>query len=94
MRDKKTDVVVLDVREPWEWDICHFPEAKLIPLKELPNRLNELDSSKEMIVHCRSGGRSAKAVDLLRKSGFPKAKNLKGGILGWADKVDPSFQKY
>lgn len=94
LRDQKKDMVVLDVREPWEWDICHFPEAKLIPLKELPNRLAELDVSKDMVVHCRSGGRSAKAVELLRKSGFPKAKNLKGGITAWSDKIDPSVPKY
>lgn len=94
LRDQKADVFVLDVREPWEWDICHFPEAKLIPSKELPNRLSELDPNKEMIVHCRSGGRSSKAVELLQKSGFLKARNLKGGIIGWADKIDPSYPKY
>jgi len=93
-RDAKKEIFVLDVREPWEWDICHFPEATLIPLKELPNRLTELDNSKAMIVHCRSGGRSSKAVELLRKSGFPNARNLKGGILAWSDRIDSSVPKY
>lgn len=94
LRDKKADIAVLDVRESWEWDICHFPEAKLIPVKELPNRLNELDRNQDIVVHCRSGGRSAKAVELLKKSGFTRVKNLAGGITAWAERIDPSVPTY
>ena len=66
----------------------------MIPLGELPKRVHELDSSREIIAHCKMGGRSAKAVDLLRQAGFKKVLNLKGGITAWADKVDPKVPKY
>jgi molybdopterin/thiamine biosynthesis adenylyltransferase/rhodanese-related sulfurtransferase/molybdopterin converting factor small subunit len=84
----------IDVREPHEYQICSIPGTKLIPLGELPKRLNELDPSSEIIAHCKSGMRSAKAVDLLKQSGFKKARNMKGGILAWSDQVDPSVPKY
>jgi sulfur-carrier protein adenylyltransferase/sulfurtransferase len=91
--DRGDDIYVLDVREPHEYDICNIG-GHLIPLGELPNRVNELDTSKEIIAHCRSGMRSAKAVNFLRQAGFKKVHNLAGGILAWADRVDPSMPKY
>ncbi len=87
------DVYVLDVREPHEYQICNLG-GHLIPLNDLPKRVHELDSSREIVAHCRSGVRSAKAVDFLRKAGFRKVNNLAGGILAWADRVDPSVPKY
>ncbi|MDW8129191.1 MAG: molybdopterin-synthase adenylyltransferase MoeB [Bryobacterales bacterium] len=92
--ESRERIVVVDVREPHEYRICHLPGAKLIPLNELPRRLHELDSSEEIVVHCRSGQRSAKAVELLRQAGFRKVRNLRGGILAWSDQVDPSVPKY
>jgi sulfur-carrier protein adenylyltransferase/sulfurtransferase len=91
--DRGDDVFVLDVRELHEYQICNLG-GYLIPLGDLPARMNELDSSREIVVHCRSGVRSAKAVTLLRQAGFGKVKNLAGGILAWSDKVDPSVPKY
>ncbi len=92
--DTGKDFFVLDVREPHEYQICKLPDSHLIPLGELPRRVHELDSSVEIVAHCRSGQRSAQAVEFLRKAGFRKVWNLKGGILGWSDKVDPSVPKY
>jgi len=91
--DAKEDVFVLDVREPHEYQICNLG-GYLIPLGDLPKRVNELDSSREIVAHCRSGVRSGKAVDFLRQAGFKKVWNLAGGILAWADKVDPKMPKY
>ena len=85
---------ILDVREPQEYQICNIPGSTLIPLGELPSRLHELEGRGEMIVHCKSGVRSAKAVKLLREAGFAQAKNLRGGILRWIDVVDPTLPKY
>ena len=91
--DAGEDIFVLDVREPHEYQICNL-NGHLIPLGDLPKRMNELDSSREIVAHCRSGVRSGKAVDFLRQAGFRKVKNLAGGILAWADKVDPRMAKY
>jgi adenylyltransferase/sulfurtransferase len=91
--DKGDDLYILDVREPHEYDICNL-NGHLIPLGELPQRVHELDSSREIVAHCRSGKRSADAVDFLQKAGFRKIWNLKGGILAWSDDVDPSVPKY
>jgi molybdopterin/thiamine biosynthesis adenylyltransferase/rhodanese-related sulfurtransferase len=88
------DFRLIDVREPHEHQICNIPYAKLIPLGELPKRLNELNPDEEYVMHCKSGMRSGKACDLLRQSGFKKVRNMKGGILAWSDKVDPSVPKY
>jgi adenylyltransferase/sulfurtransferase len=93
LRKQKADFVLLDVREPHEFQICNL-EGKLIPLKSLPQRLGELDKSAHLVVHCRSGGRSAKAVELLRASGFDNAWNVQGGILAWIDRIDPSLTRY
>jgi adenylyltransferase/sulfurtransferase len=92
--DRQEKVFILDVRNPEEYQICRLPGSVLIPLPELPQRFGELDKSREMIVHCKGGIRSLKAVNFLRERGFDKLKNLKGGILAWADKVDPTMPKY
>ncbi|MFB3812587.1 MAG: molybdopterin-synthase adenylyltransferase MoeB [Terriglobales bacterium] len=91
--DAGDDIFILDVREPHEYQICNL-QGYLIPLGDLPKRVHELDSSREIVAHCRSGVRSAKAVDFLRQAGFRKVANLKGGILAWADSVDPRLPKY
>src|SRR5512135_3767325 len=91
--DAKEDLFVLDVREPHEYQICNLG-GYLIPLNDLPKRIHELDSSREIVVHCKMGGRSAKAVDFLRQSGFKRASNLAGGILAWSEKIDPKVPKY
>jgi adenylyltransferase/sulfurtransferase len=92
--DRGDPFVLIDVREPHEYQICRIPYAKLIPLGDLPKRVNELDSADEIVAHCKSGMRSAKAVDFLKQAGFRKVRNMKGGILAWSDKVDPTVPKY
>ena len=92
--DAQDDLFVLDVREEPEYQICRIPGSTLIPLGDLPTRLYELEGRDDMVVHCKSGVRSAKAVKLLREAGFKKAKNLRGGILRWIDVIDPSLPKY
>jgi sulfur-carrier protein adenylyltransferase/sulfurtransferase len=92
--DRGDKFVLIDVREPHEYQICKIPGARLIPLGDLPKRVNELDSADEIVAHCKSGVRSAKAVDFLKQAGFRKVRNMKGGILAWSDKVDPSVPKY
>jgi sulfur-carrier protein adenylyltransferase/sulfurtransferase len=91
--DAGENLFVLDVREPHEYQICNIG-GYLIPLGDLPKRVNELDSSREIVAHCRSGVRSAKAVGFLQQAGFKKVHNLAGGILAWADRVDPKMPKY
>ena len=92
-QDRGEKLFILDVREPHEYQICNL-NGKLIPLGELPRRVSELDSSVEMVVHCRSGKRSADAIHFLQTAGFKKLLNLKGGVLAWADEVDPKMPKY
>lgn len=92
--DRGDDFVLLDVREPYEYQIARIPGSKLIPLGDLPKRLNELNISADTVVHCKSGARSQKAVDLLKQNGFRQVRNMTGGILAWSDKVDPSVPKY
>ena len=91
--DRGDDLFILDVREPHEYQICNLG-GYLIPLGDLSRRASELDSSREIVAHCRSGKRSAEAVEFLHKAGFRKVLNLKGGILAWSDEVDPSVPKY
>src|SRR5882672_2675071 len=91
--DAGENLFVLDVREPHEYQICNLG-GYLIPLGDLPKRVSELDSSREIVAHCRSGVRSAKAVGFLQQAGFRKVHNLAGGILAWADRVDPKMPKY
>lgn len=86
---------LLDVRNPHEYEIARIPGVdKLIPVDELANHLNELDSSREMVVYCKGGTRSARAVNMLKGAGFRKLKNLVGGITRWSDDVDPNLPKY
>jgi len=88
---------ILDVREPNEYQICRIPGSTLIPLGELPRRLAELPTgagAPDIVVHCKMGGRSAKAVRTLTEKGFTRVQNLKGGILEWIDKIDPTQAKY
>jgi molybdopterin/thiamine biosynthesis adenylyltransferase/rhodanese-related sulfurtransferase len=91
--DRGDDLFILDVREPHEYQICNLG-GHLIPLGDLSRRVSELDSSREIVAHCRSGKRSAEAVEFLRKAGFRKVLSLKGGILAWSDEVDPTVPKY
>ena len=94
LRESGRPFYLLDVREPQEFQICRIPDSTLIPLGQLPTRLSEVPAdAPEIIVHCKSGVRSAKAVRLLREHGIP-ARNLKGGILAWIDRVDPTLPKY
>jgi adenylyltransferase/sulfurtransferase len=92
--DRGDDFVLIDVREPHEWEICSIPGARLIPKGTVPSRVHELNSADEFVIHCKSGKRSAEIVDFLRKAGFRKVKNLRGGITAWSDQVDPSVPKY
>jgi adenylyltransferase/sulfurtransferase len=92
--DRGDQFVLIDVREPHEHRICNIPSAKLIPLGEVSKRLNELAPQADIVVHCKSGVRSAKACGILRQAGFQHVRNMKGGILAWSDKVDPSVPKY
>ncbi|MBI4431878.1 MAG: molybdopterin-synthase adenylyltransferase MoeB [Candidatus Omnitrophica bacterium] len=92
--DRKDKFVLIDVREPNEYQINQIPGSKLIPLGSLPERAHELDSADEIVVHCHFGGRSAKAVQFLQKAGFKKVKNMAGGIDAWSIDVDPSCPRY
>src|SRR3990172_2504281 len=92
--DESDEVFVLDVREPHDWDIVRLEGATLIPLGRLPPEVHRLDSAKDIVVHCRSGARSAKATEFLLGAGFQRVRNLEGGILAWADRIDPSLPKY
>jgi len=93
-QDRGDKFVLLDVREPYEFDVARIPGAKLIPLGELPSRMSELDSADEIVIHCKMGARSAKALRQLQKAGFGKLLNVEGGILAWSDRVDSSVPKY
>jgi sulfur-carrier protein adenylyltransferase/sulfurtransferase len=92
--DRHDKFVLVDVREPFEYDISRIPGSKLIPLGELPARLSELDSADDIVLQCKSGGRSAKALRILQEAGFRKLSNLEGGITAWSHDVDPSVPKY
>lgn len=92
--DAGENLFVLDVRNPPEFQICRIPGTVLVPLPELPNRLAEVPRDREVIVHCKSGMRSAKAIEFLKSQGYSKLVNLTGGILGWAEKVDPGMPRY
>lgn len=92
--DQKEPLFILDVRNPEEFQICRLNGSKLLPLPELRDRYRELDPSREIIVHCKSGMRSMKAMQFLREAGFKNVKNLKGGILAWAHQIDPTMATY
>ncbi len=91
---RKDRFVLLDVREPNEFEIARIPGSKLIPLGEVAARANELDTADDIVVHCKSGVRSAKAIKILQQLGFKKLRNVKGGILAWSNEIDPSVPKY
>jgi adenylyltransferase/sulfurtransferase len=93
--DQGDDIQIIDVREPNEYEIGKIPNSKLIPLGQVLNRMNEIDSERETVVHCKMGGRSAKAIDALHRAGFQgKLMNLQGGITAWSNDVDPTVPKY
>ena len=92
--DRGEKPFVLDVRNPEEIQICRIAGSTVIPLPELPHRFRELDRNQEMVVHCKSGVRSAKAIAFLRQQGFTKLKNLKGGVLAWAQRIDRTMPTY
>ena len=92
--DRGDRFLLIDVREPQEHRIAHIPGARLIPLGEFPKRVGELDREVEIVIHCKSGMRSDKACGILREAGFPRVLNMKGGILAWSSRVDPSVPKY
>lgn len=92
--DAKKPIVLIDVRETSEFAIGRIPTSKLIPLGELPARIGELDPNADLVLHCKAGGRSAKACEFLAAQGFKKVRNLTGGILAWSDRIDPSVPKY
>jgi len=91
--DAGDNIFILDVREPYEVQIASIG-GTLIPMKEVPQRLNEIDRDREIVVYCRSGARSQRVAEFLAQSGYANVKNLAGGILAWADHVDPKVQKY
>jgi adenylyltransferase/sulfurtransferase len=91
--DADEDVYLIDVREPFEYQIAQIG-GKLIPQNDVPNRLAEIDRDREVIVHCKSGGRSQRIAELLKQAGYPRVVNLAGGILAWSDQIDPKVPKY
>jgi len=91
--DAGESLFLLDVREEHEYEISNIG-GHLIPLPELPDRINELDARQEIIALCKMGARSAKAVQFLRQAGFTNVRNLTGGIHAWSDRVDPRVRKY
>jgi adenylyltransferase/sulfurtransferase len=91
--DGGEDVFILDVREPYEYQIAQIG-GKLIPQNDVPQRLAEIPRDREIIVQCRSGARSQKIAEFLKQSGYPQVVNLAGGILAWSDEIDPKVQKY
>jgi rhodanese-related sulfurtransferase len=93
--DKGEDIQIIDVREPHEYQIGQIPNSRLIPLGQVLNRMDEIDPNRETVMHCKMGGRSAKAIDALQRAGFTgRLINLKGGITAWSNEVDPSVPKY
>ena len=92
--DRQDTFLLLDVREPQEFEICRIPGSVLIPLGDLPSRLAELEGHDDLVVHCKSGVRSGKAVALLHAAGYSRARNLRGGILAWIDRIDQTLPRY
>lgn len=86
--------VLLDVREPWEWNLCRVPGAVLIPMHELPSRIGELNKHAETVVICHHGVRSYHAARYLETNGFDNVINLSGGVAAWAEEVDPAMPRY
>jgi len=89
------DIQLIDVRQPAEHSFARIPGAKLIPLGEILNRMDEIDQTRETIIHCKMGGRSAQAIQVLERAGFKgNLRNLRGGITAWSNDVDPKVPKY
>ena len=89
------DIQLIDVRQPDEYDFARIEGAKLIPLGEIIKKMNEIDPARETVIHCKAGGRSARAIAALKNAGFKgELKNLKGGITAWSNEVDPKVPKY
>lgn len=89
------DIQLIDVRQPDEFAFAKIEGAKLIPLGEIIRRMAEIDQARETVIHCKMGGRSARAIEALRQAGFQgPLKNLKGGITAWSNEVDPQIPKY
>jgi rhodanese-related sulfurtransferase len=93
LKESGADVFILDVRDPWENEICNL-DGHLIPLRELPDRLDELNPDQQIVVHCQMGGRSSRAVEYLMGKGFKNVSNLRGGIKAWATEIDPKMKMY
>jgi len=91
---ENSELVQIDVCEPHEREICHIDGTTLIPLGQLPERLNELDGHKEIVTHCHTGVRSMQALEILKAAGFTKVRSLAGGIDAWSTDVDPSVPRY
>lgn len=93
--DNGDDIQIIDVREPNEYAFARIPNSTHIPLGQILNRMSEIDPAREVVVHCKMGGRSARAIEALTRAGFQgNLKNLKGGITAWSNEVDPSVPKY
>jgi adenylyltransferase/sulfurtransferase len=92
--ERGDELMLVDVREPHEWQIAHLPQATLIPLHSVPARASELDSSREIVLYCHHGQRSMRALEFLRQAGFRKLKNLRGGIDAWSRDADPAVPRY
>lgn len=92
--DSGARLTLVDVREPWEWGLCHLEGARHIPMGEIPARYLELEPDDDVVVYCHVGQRSAMVVEYLRRLGFQKAVNLRGGINAWAHQVDPTLRRY
>ena len=92
--DRGQTPFILDVRNPEEIAICRIAGSTVIPLPELPQRYGELNPNQRIVVHCKSGIRSAKAIGFLKEAGFPHLQNLTGGILAWIKEIDPSLPTY
>jgi len=84
----------VDMREPYEYELCHLEGARLLPLGQLPGRMDELDKAEEIVVYCHVGVRSTQAVSLLRRAGFSNVRNLQGGIDAWACEIDRQMPRY
>jgi rhodanese-related sulfurtransferase len=93
-QDRGDRFTLLDVREPHEWSLSDLPGSLKIPLGALPQRFSELSKDKEVVVYCRTGGRSAQAVQFLQQMGYSGAKNLTGGINRWAEAIDTTMRRY
>ncbi len=92
--DRNEEIVIIDVREPDEYEICHLEDAKLIPIRQLPNQLKELNPNQPTVLYCHHGIRSAQAALWLAQNGFTHAMSLRGGIDEWALKIDSEMERY